>query len=348
MNAPIPLASLTTIQLGGPPACLVRIRSVEALRTAVAAEKDQPTPFFVLGGGSNVVFSDRGYPGTVLKMEIPGISVVAETVEFTDVCVGAGESWDGFVAWSVEKNLQGIECLSGIPGSTGATPIQNVGAYGQEVAETILFVDTLDTQTLETVRFTQAECSFAYRDSRFKSVEPGRFIVTQVTFRLRKNTPPSLRYAELRKAAETAGAKTLAEIRSLVLDIRRGKGMVVDAADPDSISCGSFFTNPIIAEADLAAVRARCSARGLDPESMPVFPHKPGQVKLSAAWLIERAGVQKGYTRNGAGISSKHSLALVNRGGNAEALLAIKNYVQNCVQEAFGIVLVPEPILAGF
>jgi UDP-N-acetylmuramate dehydrogenase len=347
MNAANMLAEFTTIGLGGPAKTLVRISTHEQLLSALRETKAAGSPFFVLGGGSNVVFSDKGFPGTVLKMELSGI---AESQNGNSVLVtaGAGEPWDNFVAWTVARNYQGLECLSGIPGSVGATPIQNVGAYGQEVASTIVSVRVLDVHTLDEKEFTGDECGFSYRDSRFKSKDAGRYIVTAVTFRLTLNGAPDIRYAELKKEAETSGATTLSDVRDLVISIRKRKGMVVDPADPDSRSCGSFFTNPIINAYTLESVKARCSVLGIEPDTMPQYPYKDGEVKLSAAWLIERSGIRKGLTIDGAGISSKHSLALVNRGGTASALIAMKTHVQHTVFEKFGVTLVPEPILAGF
>lgn len=345
-----PLSKFTTIGLGGPAEKLIIVRTWKELVKAVASCKENNTPFFVLGGGSNVVFSDAGYPGTVLKMETRGIETVFEYAVGgkTSVRVKAGEHWDSFVAWTVANNLQGLECLSGIPGSCGATPIQNVGAYGQEVANTIIEVEALDTETLKKCLFSKEECHFSYRNSLFKTEAPGRYIITAVTFSLKRNGEPDIRYAELKQAAVESEAKTLAQVRELVIGIRRKKGMVVDPLDPDSKSCGSFFTNPIVPENLVAEVRQRCEARNIDHEKMPVFPYRPGEVKLSAAWLIERSGVQKGFTQNGAGISSKHSLALVNRGGSTIDLLAVKDLVQESVKSVFGIHLEPEPVMAGF
>lgn len=342
------LSAHTTIGLGGPAGRFLSIDSKEELLRAVKNVQETKEPFFVLGGGSNVVFADRGFAGTVLHMQMKGISML-ETVEKERlVTVAAGEPWDSFVEWTVEHHLQGVECLSGIPGSCGATPIQNVGAYGQEVAEVIVAVDVLDTKTLEFVQFQAADCLFSYRDSRFKSKESGRYIVVAVTFRLQYGGKPEIKYAELKKAAEEAGAATLHEIRALVISIRRKKGMVVDPNDPDSRSCGSFFTNPIIEEYALDSVRRRAQRIGIDPASIPVYPYQPGYIKLSAAWLIDKAGIQKGMTRNGAGVSSKHALALVNRGGTAADLMAVKTIVQQTVKEKFGIELIPEPVFAGF
>jgi UDP-N-acetylmuramate dehydrogenase len=333
----VALAPLTTLKLGGPAARLVEARTEAEVAEAVRSAYE---PLLVLAGGSNVVIADEGFPGTV-------VHVLTRGVERDDarLTVQAGEPWDELVADCVERGLQGFECLSGIPGSVGATPIQNVGAYGQEVAETVESVRVLDRASGRIEELPAADCGFSYRSSVFKYRE--RRVVLSVTFRLR-DRPESgpMRYAELaRKLDVPVGATApLAEVREAVLDLRRGKGMVIDPDDPDSVSAGSFFTNPILEPDAFAALESR-TGPGLRP---PAFPEPDGRVKTSAAWLIERAGFSRGYGHGRVGISTKHTLALVNRGGGTTAeLMALARDIADGVQAAFGIALHPEPVLVG-
>ena len=319
------LAALTTLRLGGPAERLVEAHTEAELVAAVRAG-----PALVLSGGSNVVISDEGVPGTVLLVRTRGIAR-----DGTQLVVQAGEPWDDVVAYCVDEGLQGFECLSGIPGSTGATPIQNVGAYGQEVSETVEWVRVYDRETdrVETIR--AADCGFGYRTSRFKYRD--RWTVLAVAFRLRESDVSGpLRYGEVSRALGERAP--LADVRATVLGLRRGKGMVIDPGDPDSVSAGSFFTNPILPEDQVAAL----------PGSPPAFPEADGRVKTSAAWLIERAGFSRGFGDGRAGISTKHTLALVNRGGATTAeLMALARTIAAGVHETFGIQLTPEPVLIG-
>jgi UDP-N-acetylmuramate dehydrogenase len=319
------LAALTTLRLGGPAERLIEAHTEAEL---VAGVRDRPA--LVLSGGSNVVVSDEGVPGTVLLVRTRGISR-----DGTQLVVQAGEPWDDVVAYCVDAGLQGFECLSGIPGSTGATPIQNVGAYGQDVSETVEWVRVYDRETdrVETIR--AADCGFGYRTSRFKYRD--RWTVLAVAFRLRESAVSGrLRYGELQRVVGERAP--LADVRAAVLGLRRGKGMVIDPGDPDSVSAGSFFTNPILPEDQFAAI----------PGSPPAFPEADGRVKTSAAWLIERAGFSRGFGDGRAGISTKHTLALVNRGGATTAeLLALARTIAAGVHETFGIQLTPEPVLIG-
>jgi UDP-N-acetylmuramate dehydrogenase len=327
----VELAELTTLRLGGPARRLVEARSEAAL---VAAVQEAEPPVLVLAGGSNVVVADDGVQGTVVRITTRGVERDGDRLT-----VAAGESWDELVAACVADGLQGFECLAGIPGTVGATPIQNVGAYGQEVAETVESVRVLDRATGGIHEMTAAECGFRYRSSVFKYRD--RRVVLSVTFRLRR-APESgpLRYAELARALDVpvGGTAPLADVREAVLGLRRRKGMVIDPADPDTVSAGSFFTNPI-----------------LDPEAFerlpgppPAWPEPDGRIKTSAAWLIERAGFHRGYGDGRVGISTKHTLALVNRGGGTTAeLMALAREIAAGVREQFGVALHPEPVLVG-
>jgi len=337
-----PLAARTTLGLGGPARRLVRAERVEDLREALSLAAGEPV--LVLGGGSNLVVRDGGFAGTVIEMAIPGVTITPDG-DGALVSAFAGVVWDDLVAQLVDAGLAGVECMSGIPGLVGATPMQNVGAYGQEVADTIARVHVLDRQTGQLASFVPAACGFAYRSSVFKGSE--RWIVVEVELRLaRSPLSAPIRYPELARALGVADGQgaPLAEIRHTVIGLRRGKGMVVDAADPDSRSAGSFFMNPIVDAAMLAAVEARVPA-GV---TMPRFPAPAGLTKLSAGWLIERAGFARGTTRGNVGISSKHALALINRGGaSTTELLALAREIQDGVRERFGVELVPEPVIVG-
>jgi UDP-N-acetylmuramate dehydrogenase len=316
------LAELTTLRLGGPADRIVEARSEAEL---IGAVRDGAA--LLLAGGSNVVIADAGVPGTVVRVLTRGVERDGELL-----VVQAGEEWDAFVARCVAEGLQGVECLSGIPGSVGATPIQNVGAYGQDVSETVEWVRVYDRAADEVRVLTAAQCGFTYRSSIFKHRD--RHVVLAVAFRLRESgVSGPLRYGEL--AREVGDSAPIAEVREAVLALRRGKGMVIDPADPDSVSAGSFFTNPIVPAEAL-------------PDGAPAWPEADGRVKTSAAWLIERAGFHRGYGEGRAGISTKHTLALVNRGGaTAAELIGLAREIAAGVRAAFGIELVPEPTLIG-
>ncbi len=313
---------------------MVEARSEAELVEAVRWE----APALVLAGGSNVVIADEGVAGTVVRIVSRGVER-----EGARLTVAAGESWDALVARCVAEGLQGFECLSGIPGSVGATPIQNVGAYGQEVAETVESVRVLDRTTDRVVDMSASECGFRYRSSVFKHHD--RRVVLSVTFRMHEaDRSGPLRYAELARALDVpvGGSAPLADVREAVLALRRGKGMVIDPADPDSVSAGSFFTNPIF---DLPAFEALASRAETSP---PAWPEPDGRVKTSAAWLIEQAGFHRGYGDGRVGISTKHTLALVNRGGATTAeLMSLAREIAGGVRDRFGIDLHPEPVLVG-
>jgi UDP-N-acetylmuramate dehydrogenase len=344
----VPLAPLTTICIGGPARWLVEATSAGEVEQALSWAADERLPTFVLGGGSNLLIADEGFPGLVLQVALRGVEEERVGEEVT-LRAAAGEPWDPLVERTVAAGLGGFECLSGIPGCAGATPIQNVGAYGQEVAETVVAVEALSRSDGARRRFTAAECGFAYRDSVFKREERDRWVILAVIFRLRRDGAPALRYAELVRHVEAEGSEVdLACVRRAVLAMRRRKGMVLDPDDPDTKSDGSFFTNPVVPAAALDGVLDRIAARGVALESVPRYPASEG-TKLSAAWLIEHAGFHKGHAHGGVGISSKHALAIVNRGGGtAREVVELVREIRGRVEEACGVLLVPEPSFVGF
>ena len=341
LEAQIPLAPRTTLGVGGNAAHYARIESEPELREALAWAAARSVPVRVLGGGSNIVVDDAGFDGLVLEMAQRGISVTASG-SVVEIRTAAGEPWDDFVGAMVASGYQGLECLSGIPGRVGATPIQNVGAYGQDVSETITRVLAFDCALSALRTFSGAECSFSYRDSFFKSHQPGRFIVTEVTFRLSPHAPPAIRYAELERyfTAQGQTAPSLAEVRETVIGLRRSKSMVLDASDPNARSCGSFFVNPVLDASEFRAFGERAQGEG----DVPSFPQADGRVKLSAGWLIEHAGLPRG-TRDGAvGLSTKHALALVaHEGARSSDVTRLAERVQRTVLARFGVRLHPEP-----
>ncbi len=355
------LAPLTTMGVGGPADAYLECPSVDALRHGLALSRAGRIPVLILGGGSNVVVADEGFRGLVLRPLIRERVVrPAQRLGEAILRAGAGEPWDGLVQFAVEQGLAGLEALSGIPGLVGASPIQNIGAYGQEVSRIIESVDVLDLQSGVEATLGPEECSFAYRDSRFKSgPDTGRFVVLAVEFRLQRKTVAAAQYGELRQRLEQAGhdplAAPLLAIRDAVLHLRRSKGMVVDQADPDSRSCGSFFTNPILPKADWAGLVQRWQDSGIlaAGEQPPCYGAGEGLVKTSAAWLIERAGYSKGYAlptaRPGtASLSTKHCLAITNRGGAlAREILELATAIQQGVRERMGVSLTPEPVMIG-
>ena len=339
----MPLAGFTTIGVGGSAQWFTTAASLDEVRVARDWSEARGLPLFVLGGGSNLVIADTGITGLVMRMSLGGISFDADGGD-TLVRAGAGESWDQVVAAAVERDLAGLECLSGIPGSAGGTPIQNVGAYGQEVGDTIERVTLFDQHTGEVTTMTAGECEFSYRMSRFKAADAGRHVVCDVTWRLRAGAPTII-YPDLAAALREGGCAnpTLLDVRETVLAIRRRKGMVVDAADPDTRSVGSFFMNPIVTEERREEISGSAGA------TSPGFALGGGRVKVPAAWLIERAGFHKGMADGAVGISTKHPLALVNRGGaTARDVLRLAARIKRQVLDRFGVALRPEPVFAGF
>jgi UDP-N-acetylmuramate dehydrogenase len=337
------LSELTTLRLGGPARAIVEARSEAEL---LAAVREAEGPLLLVAGGSNLVIADDGFPGTVLRVLTGGVEE-RERAGRIELTVQAGEDWEPFVARCVAEGLAGVESLSGIPGSVGATPIQNVGAYGQEVAETIVSVRVHDRERDAVEELPTGDCGFAYRSSAFKR-HPGRWVVLSVTFALeRRELSAPLTYAELARTLAVAPGEgaPLADVRAAVLGLRRGKGMVLDAADPDTVSAGSFFTNPILEEEAFAALEQCAVEQGRPPR----FPEPDGRIKTSAAWLIERAGFERGHgDPSGIAISGKHTLALTNRGaGTTAELLALAREIAGGVRERFGVSLEPEPTLVG-
>ena len=383
----VALAGYTTLGLGGPAARFIEAGSDDQVIASVREADLSGEPVLVLGGGSNLVVADEGFPGTVVHMATRGVGIAAGHAGVT-VAVAAGEDWDSLVRLCVEEGLSGLECLSGIPGLAGATPIQNVGAYGQEVAETIVSVRAYDRLLDASVELAKADCGFGYRTSAFKrragvgprtatsraatsraaprraavnraamspSAATGRFVVLGVTFRLaRDQRSAPIRYGELARVLGVSEGERvpLGEARSAVLALRRGKGMVLDPGDPDTCSVGSFFTNPVLDRRQFAEVKRRAAARSGRPGeevSVPHFAAGDGQVKVPAGWLIEHAGFVKGYPADGrARISSKHTLALTNPGGASTAsLVGLAREIRNGVRQAFGVELINEPVLVG-
>lgn len=336
----VALAPRTTLGLGGPAKRLASVSDADELAEALRSADADQEPVLILGGGSNLVIGDAGWNGLVIELTMPEIRIAMHS-DTAIVSAGAGATWDSFVAAMVDANLVGIECLSGIPGKVGATPMQNVGAYGQEVADTIGCIRAYDRQLGTITEFFGDDCDFGYRTSVFR--RSARWVILEVQFQFshsRLSAP--IRYPELARTlcVEIGERAPLAETRQAVLALRRSKAMIVDSNDPDSRSAGSFFTNPIVEASQLVAMQSQVA-----DAAIPHWPMPNGSVKLSAAWLIERAGFAKGHVHGNVGLSSKHSLALINRGGASTAeLLGFATKIQRAVERAFGVALVPEPI----
>ena len=345
----VPLAPLTTLGVGGPARFFVEARSRTEVEEAIRLATARDLALFVLGGGSNLVVADSGWPGLVLKVAILGIERLPGNENEGRILfdVGAGESWDRFVSQAVVAQCAGVECLSGIPGNVGGTPVQNVGAYGQEVSETIESVEVFDLKDSQIRELCGEACGFAYRSSVFNTTERGRFIILKVTYALAPGGKPRLAYADLqRHFAGRESAPNLAEVREAVRHIRAVKGMLLVAGDPDCHSAGSFFKNPILSEAQHADLNKRAAARGL---TIPSYPALEKSQKVSAAWLVEKSGFARGYGFGHVGLSSKHALAIVNRGAaSAAEILALKDQIQQRVEEIWGVRLEPEPVMVGF
>ena len=339
----VPIARFSTLSVGGPARWFVRVSDIRDVAAAHRWSEARRVPLFVLGGGSNIVVADTGFPGLVLQMGLTGLAVSADGSDAL-ITAGAGEPWDPLVETTVDRGLAGLECLSGIPGSVGGTPIQNVGAYGQEVADTIARVTVYDRQRDAIQTMGSADCRFSYRSSRFKTDDSARFVVCEVTFRLRHGVSAPA-YPDVLSHLERAGIRSpsVRDVRAAVLAVRRRKGMVLDVADPDTRSVGSFFMNPIVTQADRDRITETAHAEA------PGFATSDGQIKLPAAWLIERSGFHRGYGDGPVGISTKHTLALVNRGGaTARDLLRLATQIKRQVADRFGVWLRPEPVFVGF
>lgn len=334
------LAPYTTFQIGGPARWFAEARDEEGIVAAVHFARERQLKLFVLGGGSNVLVGDTGFDGLVLHMVSSGIEQVEEQGTFA---VAAGEDWDNFVSFAVARNYGGIECLAGIPGTVGGTPIQNVGAYGQEVSSTISRVRAFDLHSNSFVELTAAECRFAYRQSVFNSTHRNRYIVTRVDFNLQHNATPNFNYVDVKQYFKSfRGTPSLVETAEAVRNIRDSKGMLLVPGEPDCRSAGSFFKNPIVPESALKQIAVSLD---IDSETIPRYPASGGKVKLPAAWLLEKAGFHKGYALGPAAISSRHTLALTNRGGATSAdIEALRDQIVNAIQDRFGIHLEQEPI----
>ena len=345
----IPLAPLTTFRIGGPARFFVEAKTIADVKESVRFARTRDVPLFVLGSGSNLVVADSGWPGLVLKIAVSGIEQCAGAEEDGKVLfeVGAGESWDRLVSHAVMAHCAGVECLSGIPGSVGATPVQNVGAYGQEVSDTIKSVEVFDLKDNQVRELCNEACGFSYRSSIFNTTERGRFIILRVTYALAPGGEPHLEYADLVRHFE--GRETvpnLAETREAVRHIRARKGMLIVEGDPDCRSAGSFFKNPVLSEEQHEELKKRAAAKKL---AIPSYPALEKSRKVSAAWLVEHSGFARGYGFGCAGISSKHALAVVNRGGaTATEILALKDQIQQRVEEIWGVRLETEPVMVGF
>jgi UDP-N-acetylmuramate dehydrogenase len=343
-----PLAPFTTLGIGGPARWFTVARNESEVAEAAAWARERSVSLFVLGGGSNLVVSDSGFNGLVVHVGLMGITESPGADGDMVFEVSAGEDWDQFVQHAVNKNCAGIECLAGIPGTVGGTPVQNVGAYGQEVSSSIQRVRAFDLTQHDFVEFSASECGFSYRRSRFNTNDRGRFVVTRVDYRLTPGGTPTLRYADLQRAFLPGSSPSLKETAEAVRRIRQSKGMLLVDGDPDCRSAGSFFKNPVVAEEQVQKI---ATISGMHPPRFPAGPgaENEGRVKVPAAWLIEQAGFSKGYTLGAAGVSSRHTLALINRGGaTASDILALARQIDSAVSERFGITLEMEPVMLGF
>jgi UDP-N-acetylmuramate dehydrogenase len=346
-----PLAPFTTFGIGGPARWFVEARSEKEIADAIGWARERGLPLFVLGGGSNLLVADGGFDGLVLKLGDRWIAS-AKARDGSGQMIygaGAGTDWDAFVERTVQDGCAGVECLAGIPGTVGGTPVQNVGAYGQEVASVISQVHAIDLRDMSIGPLSRAECGFGYRRSRFNTVDRGRFIVTRVDYRLTPGGAPTVGYPDLQRAIETelkGNAPTLPEVAAVVRRVRQSKGMLLVDGDPDCRSAGSFFKNPVV---DAGAVQRIAEASGQEPPTFAAGAGDPELVKVPAAWLIEQAGFRKGFALGAAGISTRHTLALINRGGaTAAEILALAGRISEAVEGRFGIELEREPVLLGF
>jgi len=347
----VPLSGHTTLGVGGPARFFVKASSENHILQALDFAHAKDCPVFILGGGSNIVVSDAGFPGLAVKIEIPGIRI-REGENDSTVSVGSGVEWDELVQFCVDRNLAGIECLSGIPGTVGASPIQNVGAYGEEVSEVIRDVRVLDRRSHNVLVLSNADCGFSYRSSIFKTTARDRYVILSVNLNLNPGGIPRIEYPDLQEFFDNAtDMPTLSEVRNAVLEIRKEKAMVLSPEDPDSKSVGSFFINPTLTPDAIFRLEAEARTMGLLglSEGIPSHGVSAGKEKVPAAWFVERAGFHKGHVQGRAGISNKHALALINRGGaKAQDILELMSSIQTRVKALFGVDLQPEPGFVGF
>jgi UDP-N-acetylmuramate dehydrogenase len=344
----VPLAPFTSLGVGGPARFMAEAQTEAQVIDALEFAEVHGLEVFILGGGTNILVSDAGFPGLVIRIALSGIEKTTGGL----VTAGAGEEWDPFVGSCVEQNLAGLECLSGIPGTVGGTPVQNVGAYGQEVGEVIISMRAVDRKTRQVFVLSNEACGFGYRTSVFNTADRERYVVLSVAYDLRAAGEPRITYPDLQRSfAGRTGRPSLAEVREAILRIRESKSMVLRPGDPDSRSAGSFFKNPVVPQDRIPPMEDTARRLGRMPvgESLPRYAMPDGMAKLPAAWLIEHAGFAKGYSRGRAGLSSRHALALINRGGaTAQELLDLMREIQSAVHQSFGIELVPEPVFVGF
>ena len=333
----VPLAPYTTFKIGGPARWFAEASTEAEIFEAIDFARKRSLPLFTLGGGSNLLVSDAGFPGLVLRIALKGIEQDEDLFR-----VAAGEDWDSFVTHTVSQSYAGIECLAGIPGTLGGTPVQNVGAYGQEVSETIAAVRVFNLATLQFDDLSPEDCDFSYRRSIFNSKQRGHYIVTRVDYSLKKEGPARVAYADLKKHFAGAAEPSLTEVSAAVRIIRHQKGMLIVAGDPDCRSAGSFFKNPVISADHYSQIVAR------QPGEVPNYPAGEDLVKLPAAWLVEQAGFHKGFALGPAGISNRHALALINRDdAKAADILALCDQIIAAVEREFSIRLEPEPVFLG-
>ena len=347
----VPLAPLTTLQIGGPARFFAEARSEDEMLAAFSFAEQRSLPLFILGGGSNALIADEGFPGLVVHVALKGVTWRDEGDEVI-VTARAGEDWDELVSQCVERDLAGVECLSGIPGSVGGTPIQNVGAYGQEVSETITSVRVFDRLAGRFAEMSNKQCQFSYRASVFNTTARDRYVVTAVTYALKTHGEPAIRYPDLKSFFSNVSTRpSLRLTREVVREIRARKAMLIAPGDPNCRSAGSFFKNPVVTSDTFTSIEEIAKGQNLigAAEAVPSFPAGDGRVKVPAAWLIERAGFHKGYGRGRVGISSKHTLAIVNRGGaTALEVIGLMKEIQERVAAKFGVPLTPEPVFVGF
>lgn len=336
----VKLSTLTTIGVGGPAKYFVRIKDIESLNTALNLAKNSRIEILILGDGSNVIISDRPFEGLVLKLEIRGVERIRKSKYTSTYRVGAGVNWDDFVKFTVKNKLSGVECLSGIPGKVGAAPIQNIGAYGQEVKNVITNVEAINLKNSETVNFSNSQCRFTYRNSLFE--RKSKYIITSVDFKLAKNVFPEIKYKELSEKLNS-NSSNINQIRKAVLELREQKSLLIDEAGSKNKSVGSFFLNPVVRKSQLKQIERAAKSQA------PNWPIGKAHTKISAGWLIEQAGYKKGYKKGNVGLSKKHALVIVNKkDATAKEIIDFATDIKYLVNKKFGVNLKPEPVFIGF